>query len=658
MPQVVAYIGAYVMATVGVTGFVSFGTALVVGAAVLIGAGVMAFQAARMGANFGNRDSDKSRQSTVRGTIEPQKIIYGEALVSGPIVFVGVSGQGNQDMHHVIALAGHEVEDIGNIYLDNEIITNANLDGFGNVVSGTFGLVNGATMVNVARYLGTDSQAADSRLESIFPEYTEYHQGKGIAYIRTTFSLTENAQSQDLWDKYSPNNIKALVKGRKIYDPRLDVTPGASPTNPTYITWSDNPALCVADYLINTRFGMRVAPVKIDWAEVVIAANICDVVVSVPFSGTEKRYTANGVLYTTDTHKNSLARLLSSMNGNLIYSGGKYIIRAGAYVAPTESLDENDLTGDIVVRTSVERAERFNTVGGVFINPADGHKSAEFPKVTITSALLRDNSEVLEKELELSFTNTSYMAQRVAHKLIQMSDQQKVILFPANMAGLRVGVGDRVNLTIEEFGWSNKVFQCLGWSFTDNGGVTLTLHEDDASSYTDMDVSEYSTVSYTGVITPGFPGTPDPQNLTATGSINGIELNWTNPTNTSKFSSIIVYASPNSAWASAVEIGRGLATTFFHSAATTADPITSGATRYYWIRAVNSGGQLSDRNPDNDTSTIFATALTNAADSVEWVDVGDGSGLRPSNNATVGAQASIDLRNSTGVVLGDADVLN
>jgi uncharacterized coiled-coil protein SlyX len=658
MPQVVAYIGAYVMATVGVTGFVSFGTALVVGAAVLIGAGVMAFQAARMGANFGNRDSDKSRQSTVRGTIEPQKIIYGEALVSGPIVFVGVSGQGNQDMHHVIALAGHEVEDIGNIYLDNEIITNANLDGFGNVVSGTFGLVNGATMVNVARYLGTDSQAADSRLESIFPEYTEYHQGKGIAYIRTTFSLTENAQSQDLWDKYSPNNIKALVKGRKIYDPRLDVTPGASPTNPTYITWSDNPALCVADYLINTRFGMRVAPVKIDWAEVVIAANICDVVVSVPFSGTEKRYTANGVLYTTDTHKNSLARLLSSMNGNLIYSGGKYIIRAGAYVAPTESLDENDLTGDIVVRTSVERAERFNTVGGVFINPADGHKSAEFPKVTITSALLRDNSEVLEKELELSFTNTSYMAQRVAHKLIQMSDQQKVILFPANMAGLRVGVGDRVNLTIEEFGWSNKVFQCLGWSFTDNGGVTLTLHEDDASSYTDMDVSEYSTVSYTGVITPGFPGTPDPQNLTATGSINGIELNWTNPTNTSKFSSIIVYASPNSAWASAVEIGRGLATTFFHSAATTADPITSGATRYYWIRAVNNGGQLSDRNPDNDTSTIFATALTNAADSVEWVDVGDNSGLRPSNNATVGAQASIDLRNSTGVVLGDADVLN
>ena len=36
-------------------------------------------------------DTDTTRQQTVRGTIEVQKVVYGEALVSGPIFFVGVA---------------------------------------------------------------------------------------------------------------------------------------------------------------------------------------------------------------------------------------------------------------------------------------------------------------------------------------------------------------------------------------------------------------------------------------------------------------------------------------------------------------------------------------------------------------------------------------
>jgi len=596
-------------------------------------------------------DSDKSRQSTVRGTIEPQKIVYGEALVSGPVVFVGVSGTRNEDLHHVVALAGHEVESITDIYLDSEII----VDPFGAVTTGTFGPVGGTTICRVDKYLGTEDQAADSVLSSTYGGYNSNHRGRGIAYIHTTFTLTD--ASQELWDKYSPNNIKALVRGKKVYDPRLDVTPGADPTNAAYIAYSDNPALCIADYLINTRFGMKVSAAKIVWSEVVTAADICDLSVNVP-GGTEKRFTANGVLFATDTHKDNIAKLLSAMNGKLIYTAGKYVIRAGAYVAPTETLTDDDLTGPIGIKTSVERSDRFNTVGGVYINPADGHKSAEFPQVTTTAALLRDNNEVLEKEIELPFTNSSYMAQRIANKMVQMSDQQKMVTFPANLAGLRVAVGDRVNISVSELGWSNKVFQCLGWSFGDDAGVTLTLMEDDAASYADMAVDAYSIIRPNGVIVNGFPGVPDPQNLTATASIGGVELNWTNPGNSSKFSSIIVYASPTSAWAGAVEIGRGLATTFYHSAATAADPITSGDTRYYWVQAITSGGELSDRNPDSDVSDRLATALTNIADSVEWVDVGDGGGLRPSNNATVGAQASVDLKNAAGTVLVDADVLN
>ena len=91
------------------------------------------------------------------------------------------------------------------------------------------------------------------------------------------------------------------------------------------------------------------------------------------------------------------------------------------------------------------------------------------------------------------------MAQRLSNKLIQLSDQQKVVSFPANLSALRITAGDRVQVSVEELNWSNKVFQCAGWTFSEDGGVNLTLREDSSTSYADPAVNEYSTVTATGV---------------------------------------------------------------------------------------------------------------------------------------------------------------
>jgi hypothetical protein len=622
MPQAVIVVGSWVLGAVGATGLAAAaGTAaFLVGAAVIIGAGVLAAVALKPSIGGGRQpDNDKSRQSTVKSTVEPQKIIYGQALVSGPITFVGVSGPDNEVMHHVIALAGHEVDAITDIWLDDQQILENQFNNSGLVINGTF-----QNIMTVTKFLGTSDQSADDNLVANWFGYTENHRGRGIAYIHTQFVL--NDDSQEVWDKYSPNNIKALVRGRRIYDPRLDIFPGGAATNPGSIVFSSNPALAIADYLTNTRFGMKINPSKIDWDTVIISANACDAVVDVP-SGTEKRFTANGVLFATDSHRASIDKLLSAMNGKLIYSSGFYYIKAGIYEAPSEFLDEEDLSGAVAIKTSVERSDRFNTVGGIFMDPAELHKTSEFPKVTITSALLRDNNEVLEKEIELPFTNSAFMAQRIANKLIQLSDQQKTVSFPANLAGLRVAVGDRVSVSIEELNWESKVFECLGWSFNDGGndGVMLTLREDDAGSYEDMLPEEYSTVSADGVITEGFPGVPDPQNLTATAGLKSVDLNWLNPVNTEKFKEIAVYASPDSSWANKVEIGRTMGTQFFHDASNAVDPLAVGDTRFYWIRALQYGtgtdsSAVSDRNPDNDISTISATVGPITPDYTDIID--------------------------------------
>ena len=657
------------IAAVGIaaTSAITFGAVAIGSTAVGFIAGVTAIVA---GATIANKlisnlyempkmDTDSSRQRTVRSTIEPQKIIYGEALVSGPISFVGVYGSKNRVMAHAVVLAGHEVEAITDIHFDNEVISSSNINSSGFVTSGIFGPTGGNqfteaginfgyNICKINKHLGAPGQAADADLVSAFGSYTTNHKGTGLAYISTHWLMKDDSQAT--WDKYTPQAIKALVKGRKVYDPRTSTT-----------AYSDNPALCLADYLTNTTFGMSISSSRIDWDSVEAAANACDALVTGAYStpgGDQKRFTCNGVLFATDSHKTNINKILSAMNGMLTYTNGRFVIRAGDYEAPTVFLNEDSLMGAVSVKTSVERSDRFNTVTGTFIDPTQNHKATEFPEVYLASARSRDNGEILTKQVQLPMTNDRYMAQRIAHKLIQQSDQQKVVTFPVNLKGMEVAVGDRVSISLEEFNWSNKVFMCLGWTLSDsgNGGINLTLREDDSGSYADPATGEYSTITSTGAIVEGFRGVADPQNLQATAGLKNITLNWDNPENMDGILYIEVFASPDSSWANRVLLGTVNGTQFIHDSTTVADPVQVNDQRWYWIRArAYTTGEdataVSDRNPDNDTSNISATVGV-----IPWADVAGDD--KPEDNATVGATIGTDLKDESFTVVGGADVLN
>ena len=700
-------------ATLGAAGTGALAAAI--GAAVVVGGAMVAKRVMSLfEVEMPTVDTDASRQRTVKSTTEPQKIIYGEALVSGPISFIGLSGTDNSDLYQTIVLAGHELNDITDIHMDDVVITDSQINGGsdagGNVTAGTFGPKNSNTICVINKHLGEASQTADVLLTGPFANYTSAHRGDGIAYLAMKWVLNED--SAETWEKFSPSNVKALVQGKSIYDPRLEFaavgTRGQDTTNASYITYSTNPALCVVDYLTDTYLGMGVSVSKIDWDSVSTAADGCDVSVSVP-NGTESRFTCNGVVFATDSHQKNINKILSSMNGNLVYSNGKYIVHAGIYEAPTETLTEDDLIGAISIKTSLERSDRFNTIKGLFIDPAQNHKSTEFPKVQLADAVTRDNNEILEKEVQYPMTNSSYMAQRLSNKLIQMSDQQKVVSFPANLSALRITAGDRVQVSVEELNWSNKVFQCAGWTFSEDGGVNLTLREDSSTSYADPAVNEYSTVTATGSITDAFRGVPSPSGLTATAGLKSIELNWVNPPKPNDFSTIKIFASENGNFSSAVPIGETRGTQFVHDASTKAllvystllqagrtytihfvgttdftavgassntvgvvftatgagtgtgyawETITSGDLRYYWVRAVRNVGtdaaSQSNLEPNADpNTTVFATVGR-----VNWADVA-GSTDAPEDNATVGAQLSVNLYDANGsTVLSDVDVKN
>lgn len=75
-------------------------------------------------------------------------------------------------------------------------------------------------------------------------------------------------------------NFAAIIRGRKVYDPRKDSTAGGVGshrfTAPSTWEWSDNPTLCLADYSSSIVYG---AGTPIDWTTVPAAANANDALV-------------------------------------------------------------------------------------------------------------------------------------------------------------------------------------------------------------------------------------------------------------------------------------------------------------------------------------------------------------------------------------------
>ena len=652
----VSFVGAKVAVAMNIAA--SAQATMAIGSAVIAGSALVAKKAMSLfEVKMSVPDTDRSRQSTVKSASEPQKIIYGEALVSGPISFIGLGGVDNKDLYQTIVLAGHEVNAITDVYFDDFVINNNQINSGntagGAVNAGAFQTKNNVDIVTINKYRGTNPQTADSMFVGQFGNYTDNHRGDGIAYLAMKWVL--NGESAKTWDKYAPGNVKALVQGKKVYDPRLEVTAGGdagdSPGNASYIAYSDNPALCAIDYLMDQTVGLSVSSSKIDWLAVITAANGCDATVTVP-GGTEKTFTCNGVVFATDTHQKNINKILSSMNGSLVYSNGKYVLRAGIYANPTVSLNEDDLIGSITVKTSIDRSERVNTIKGLFLDPSQGHKMVEFPKVQLSNELQRDNNIVMEKETSFSMTNTSYMAQRLAHKIIKSAGQQKVITFPANYTALNVTAGDRVQVSIEELSWVDKEFICVGWVFSEDGGVLLTLREDSSDAYSNP--TSYSQVSGTGTITDASRGVPSPSGLQVESAESKIFLNWVNPTKPSDFNTIEVWASATNVRSNAVNIGETNGTQFTHDQSNSAITYAVGDTLYYWVRAKKNVGDATDTDAVSGyfpATTTSSANVTVTAAAVDWGNVANPTiGIDLDNDDTI----SINLGDDTATTSGQA----
>ncbi len=386
---------------------------------------------------------------TVREPDATRKMIYGRTRVGGAVVFIDTTDgdEDNEYIHMVIAFAGHEVDAFEKIYANQEKIWD-----------------NGSRTVSWQPYLDVNvhrgnQTTADAELVARSSKWTTDHKLLDTAYVYIRLKYDAEFFANGL------PNISATIRGKKVLNPVTSAT-----------EWTQNPALCIYDYLRDTKYGLSESASDINSASLATAISLCDQSVPLAAGGNQARYTLDGVIDTANSKKENIEAMLSAMSGKLVYSSGEYFVSGGAYVAPTVTIDESVMIGGLEVQTKQSRRSLYNGVKGIFRSEEDDYNAADYP-AQLSSTYSAADGDPIYLDMALPFTTNNIRAQRIAKLALLQSRQQTTITVPCNLTALKFRAGDTVMITNAKMGWSQKVFQVIGYdlSLTASGEIVVNV---------------------------------------------------------------------------------------------------------------------------------------------------------------------------------------
>lgn len=335
----------------------------------------------------------------------------------------------------------------------------------GKTVYITYDVTEETSYVKAWFYRGTDTQISNDTLRHVSGgEWNSRCRLRGIPYV-----VVEILPDVEMFPQGLPQ-ITAVVRGKKL-------VPIGS-TWPVPVSWSDNAALCLYDYM---RTELNIPAPNIDINLAVAAASACNEYLQAGgiTNGViyfEKRYAANIVLSTEATPRDNMRMLLACMAGTCVYAGGRFDMRAGVAQVAQFTLNENDLASDqIVVRPELPEGESANCVRGRYVkrsletkkeieNGAEvtrqylTYVTTDFPPYKSPVYTAEDGGIEIFKDVDLPGVTSATQAQRIA--LLQLRQSRNSLSFEGTFKEYisAISAGQVVAINLKSFGWENKPF--------------------------------------------------------------------------------------------------------------------------------------------------------------------------------------------------------
>ena len=121
---------------------------------------------------------------------------------------------------------------------------------------------------------------------------------------------------------------------------------------------------------------------------------------------------------------------------------------------------------------------------GIFTSDESNWQPTDYPMVT-SGVFTSGDGEVIYADVDLPFTKSSTMAQRIAKIVLFKNRQQMQLSCRVSMKGFTLQVGDTVQVNNTRLGFTNKVFEVSDWSFSlgKEMHIDLILKETSSSVY-------------------------------------------------------------------------------------------------------------------------------------------------------------------------------
>ena len=447
-------ISAFIIGALGITAGSAAATAVTVGVNLVVGFAISSIAGLASSAlgkkkpkgSLASAIEDRQRLITdnFTGTVDHVPVIYGTAKIGGLRCYMETSVDNKLAM--VLVLSEGEIDSVQTVFLNN-----INKDD--------------------AKYVGKHAAypltgAVGQTLPEIFrqsaPGLTANHTFTGFACIAITFE-----PDGDLFP--SIPTVTVVVRGRKILDTRTNVT-----------AYGENPAMVLRDYLTNNMFGAGIDASKIDLTTFEAAANHCDELVNNSTSGTQKRYTANGIVITSDPVFKNIENILTSFNAVMFYSQGKYVVVPMKAESVSYYITNTHIISQVSDQKAGKRARR-NEIRAQYINPANNWQADV--AIYQNAAFLTQDGETLYDDLDLPFTSNRDTAKQLAQIAVNQSRLERKVNFNMSPAAVQFSIGDVVSISRSTRGWVNLLFRVMSLTLNADGTVAIGADEYDADVF-------------------------------------------------------------------------------------------------------------------------------------------------------------------------------
>jgi hypothetical protein len=451
-------------------------------------------------------------------------VIYGTRKVGGNIVWLATSTD-NQFLYVILALCEGQVARFTELFIDDELY--ATFTGSDSTF-GTKTLIE--SMSSGGASTSAPSNTSGLSIETSHPAYqgTEEIDGvetthyltnftffngtdDGHTYSEGTTSFSVNNEISNLgWDtshsgkgichaafrfKYNSDAFNRIPKINFVIRGKI-VNTNLSGTS---MAFSANPALCLHDYLISTRYGKGLSASDIDTTAFTTAQGVCDTnVVTHQKLGIDadptKLFECHVALGNKTKLIDNVKTLISSMRGFFTYSGGLYTLKIEGTGSSVLTITEDMMIGGLKI-IGEEKAKKYNRVIARFDNEEKAYQKDEiiYPPIDETNVgtdfkyatmLASDNNEELHFDMSLPATTSPYQAEDLAELALKRSRTGLRIALKTTSEALNLIVGDIFAVTHTGFGFSSKLFICNGLTLDKSGFVAVRGLEYDSSVYT------------------------------------------------------------------------------------------------------------------------------------------------------------------------------